>query len=785
MNSYADELRQFCKDDAAFEHVQRIVADAVGTQNSYFSQKVNSNGNAYGTSNGSFRAIPDPNLQQWLVRLIDEVLPDMIYLYNPRTGQYLYTNKAIAQFGYTSQELMEQGAELAIAILHPDEQDNVITNHREQLISVGRLPIGNNLLFTPFFDVQCRLQCADGSYRWVQDRRYVLERDAEGRVEMVLGYLHDIHSLKVAQNLLEYQTALEKVTASVSRRFAKTGVLGIDEAISESLREFGEFTAADRCYIYLAPQSAIMNSTMSLMDMPFEHAYDWCAQGIEPATIRLITPASLPWAFERLNQLRSLQITHIHSLSDKAEPLRSALLAADTKSILAVPLHIERRVIGVLGMSSVRDERVWTKEEVRAIRLIGETFVHAFERKHAELALRSSEARFRTIFDRAPLAVSVISPQGLVLSCNEQFVRLLGYAEKQLTGRSFLEFIRPDDRERSAELFYELLSGSVEVYTLEAQHIHRTGAPVWTSGTSSLVRGAEGKPAFVIRMLEDISDRKTAEANMQHYTTLLSEHKGALERQSDMLLQLNGELMHKQSELQELNQSKDKFFSIISHDLRSPFSSLLGISKILADGSANLGPAEIQELAAAMNTQANSVFEFMENLLKWAQAHTGRMSYEPTVVTLSEISTAITLLLNENAQSKGITLENAIADNVCIYADENMIRSVMQNLVSNALKFTPVGGTVRIAAAQSAAKPKFAEVSVSDTGIGMTAEDAEKLFRIDVVHTTKGTEDETGSGLGLILCHELVEKNGGTIRVQSALGKGTTFTFTVPLAMEL
>jgi PAS domain S-box-containing protein len=784
MTAHIDQLRQLCKDDAAFERLKGILVDTVSAGVGFVPHLRNfsSGGDAVQLSESLAGRVA---FNQWLVHLIDEVLPDVVYLYDPQERRYLYANSAIVQFGYTPHDLIRRGVELATTILHPDERESVIAKHRERLLHIASLPLDDNLLFTPFFDVQCRISCADGTYRWVQDRRYVLERDALGRTRTILGYLHDVHSLKEAQTLLEYQTALEKVTASISRRFAKTSVREIDTAVEEALREFGEFTGADRCYIFLAPQHVITDSTIAINNITLDSVYNWTAPNVEPATIRALAPAQMRWAFNRLEQLRSLQIARIESLPVEAEPLRTALLTARTKSILAVPLHIEGRVIGVLGMSSVRDERVWTKEEVRAMRLIAETLVHAFERKYAEHALRSSEARFRTIFDRAPLAVSVLSPQGLILSCNDQMMRLLGYAEIDLVGKAFTEFIRPDDRDRNAELFYELLSGSVEAYTLEAQYVHKDGSPIWTSSTASLVRDSQGKPVFVIRMLENISERKAAEANMQHYTTLLSEHKAALERQSDMLLQLNGELMQKQHELEDLNRSKDKFFSIVSHDLRSPFSSLLGISKLLAEGASDLERNEIQELSAAMNAQAHNVFDFMENLLKWAQAHTGRMSFAPTVLPLKEIAGSVEMLLRENAHAKGILLDDAVEPEISVFVDENMIRSVVQNLVSNALKFTPAGGTVRITAAQSTSKPKFVEVSVADTGVGMSEDDANKLFRIDVVHTTKGTEDETGSGLGLILCRELVEKNGGTIWVESQLGAGTTFTFTLPLAKEM
>ncbi|MCU0425298.1 MAG: PAS domain S-box protein [Candidatus Kapabacteria bacterium] len=771
--STIEQLRQFCKDDASFERLAAILG---GTSGAALFPALHT------TQSDTTSLAGRLAFNQWLVQVIDTLLPDVIYLFNPETNRYLYVNQAIRRYGYDPAGILSGEVEMLQSHLHPEERAAILELHQEQLERMNMAAEETDAEM-PFFDVQARMRCSDGSYRWVQDRRYVMERTQEGKVSVILGYLHDIQSLREAQELLDYHSSLEKATANVSRMFAQASVAEIDTTVQEALRQVGESSKSDRCYIFLSPQTSIeaaFNKTVKADIM--RDAYSWSAPGISPIQIREIAPSGLRWAFDRLEQLRSIQIARMDTLPPEAVALREGLEAAGTKSLLVVPLHIEGRVIGLIGLSVVKQERVWSKEEVRMLRLVAETLVHAFDRKLSEEALRESEARFRTIFDRAPLAVSILNPQGQLIACNKQVERFLGYSEDEVRNRHFLDFVRPEDRDRSAELFYELLSGSIDSYTLELQYLHRDGSPIWTNVTASLVRDTSGKPAFVIRMLENIDERKAAQANMQHYTTLVSEQKSALERQSDMLLQLNGELMQKQKELEDLNSSKDKFFSIISHDLRSPFSSLLGITKLLAEGAGELERSDIQELAAALNTQANNVFDFMENLLKWAQAHTGRMKYQPTVLPLEEIVAPVEALFRENANAKGIVLNCEVSSALAVYADENMIRSVVQNLVSNALKFTPAGGSVTISAAQSTKKPKLVEISVSDTGVGMSKEDADKLFRIDVVHTTKGTEDETGSGLGLVLCKELVEKNGGTIRVESTEGSGTTFTFTLPLA---
>ncbi len=689
----------------------------------------------------------------------------------------MYANQAITRYGYSAEQFLKGGKDVVNTLLHPDERENIMIGYEQAFAQASTIGIATESAFTPFFEVQCQMRCSDGSYRWVYDRRYVLERDTNGVPTTILGYLHDLQPMRDMQELMEYRAGLEKVTAAISRNFAKLPVNEIDVAVMDALRSIGEATDVDRAYVFLSPN---FTNTGTI-----DHAFDWYAPGITPIILKKIDPDQIRWGFDRLNELRSIQIARLDTLPPEAASLRNILESAGTRSVLAVPLHIEGRVIGLLGLSSVRTERVWTKEEVRMLRLNAEVLLYAFERKLAEQTLRESEARFRTIFDRAPIAISILNPAGKVLSCNRELQNTLGYSQEELESLTFMDCVHPDFRDRSEELFYEMMSGSMDSFSLELQYLHKDGTPIWINLTSSLVRDHLERPVFVIRMLEDISERKQAEVNMAHYTQLVAEHREALERQSDMLLQLNGEMMQKQRELEEMNRSKDKFFSIVSHDLRSPFSSLLGISKLLAEGSSDLTREEISELAEAMNLQAHNVFDFMENLLKWAQAHTGRMQFKPTVIPLTEITSSVEMLLRENAVSKGLTLSNDVTQDVAVFVDENMIRSVVQNLVSNALKFTPSGGKVSIEARQHPTKTKLVEVRVTDTGVGMSEEDAQKLFRIDIVHTTKGTEDETGSGLGLILCKELVEKNKGTISVESTLGAGTSFIFTLPLAKEL
>lgn len=235
-------------------------------------------------------------------------------------------------------------------------------------------------------------------------------------------------------------------------------------------------------------------------------------------------------------------------------------------------------------------------------------------------------------------------------------------------------------------------------------------------------------------------------------------------------------------ELKELNANKDKFFSIIAHDLRSPFFALLAISELLNNEFDNLSREEIENITRELDKALKNQYKLLENLLEWARLQTGRTKYQPANYNVFEEVNYIYDLLRANMIKKNITFNNNTNDQHFFFADINMIHSVIQNLVSNAVKFTPKDGYITV---HSYEDDSGVQIQVTDSGVGIGAKDLDKIFQIDQQHTTLGTEKEKGTGLGLILCKELVEKNKGSIYVESIEGKGATFTIKLPKAEVL
>ena len=233
-------------------------------------------------------------------------------------------------------------------------------------------------------------------------------------------------------------------------------------------------------------------------------------------------------------------------------------------------------------------------------------------------------------------------------------------------------------------------------------------------------------------------------------------------------------------DLFESNANKDKFFSIIAHDLRSPFFALLAISELLTKEIDSLSKEEIENLTRELDKALKNQYKLLENLLEWARLQTGRIRYQPDNYHLYEEVNHIQDLLKANIIKKNIHFENNTDKKVDIYVDINMIHSVVQNIISNAIKFTRSGDSIVVTS--DLVENAMVKVTIKDSGIGIKPADLAKLFHIDQQHSTVGTAQERGTGLGLILCKELIEKNGGTIWAESVEGKGSSFIFTVPLA---
>jgi signal transduction histidine kinase len=247
------------------------------------------------------------------------------------------------------------------------------------------------------------------------------------------------------------------------------------------------------------------------------------------------------------------------------------------------------------------------------------------------------------------------------------------------------------------------------------------------------------------------------------------------------LLRAEQALKESEKQLLQLNVDKDRFISILGHDLKSPFNNILGLSEVLTEDIRKLNIDEIEDISNNINKSAIITNHLLEDILMWARTQQGKIPFNPQKLSFADICKNILENLNPNADAKNIVLDYSKVDHLTVFADIDMLKTVLRNLVSNAIKYTNSGGRININAEENSGS---VIISVSDNGVGITPDNLAKLFDISEVITTTGTAKETGTGLGLLLCREFVEKHGGKIWVESEVGKGSDFKFTLPIYIQ-
>jgi signal transduction histidine kinase len=230
--------------------------------------------------------------------------------------------------------------------------------------------------------------------------------------------------------------------------------------------------------------------------------------------------------------------------------------------------------------------------------------------------------------------------------------------------------------------------------------------------------------------------------------------------------------------LTDLNATKDNFFSIIAHDLKSPFSSIMGFSDLIIEKVQMKDYSEIETFARYIQSSSSHVMELLTNLLEWSRTQTGKMAFNPENIKIGIIVNEVINLLNESAMKKSISIKTQISESCVVFADRAMLNTIMRNLISNSIKFTYPNGKITVSAYSDDVE---SVITVADNGIGIRKEDIEKLFRIEEFLSSKGTAGEEGTGLGLFICNEFVKKHGGEICVRSERGTGSEFIIKLPV----
>ncbi len=427
------------------------------------------------------------------------------------------------------------------------------------------------------------------------------------------------------------------------------------------------------------------------------------------------------------------------------------LVGENSPSWLGVPLVTPSKTIGVLVLQHYEESDVYSERDVQFLDSVASQIAIAIERKRAEDSIHESEEMFRILFDQSADLCLLLDESGFT-KVNTSTVSALGHDNVNAILSKFPWDISPEkqpDGAPSIEKAKSMVNYAVEkgYHKFEWTHLKADGSelPVEVMLTPIRFKGKQ----YLYSQMRDISERKATEEEIKHKNELLT----------------------------SLLKEKDKFFSIIAHDLSSPFQSFWGLTEMMTDDEANYTHEEYVQMSEKLNKLARNLYILLRNLLEWAQMQKGALDFEPESFNISDVLDPIVETSMLRCEQKGISLINNINRETTILADKKMINSVLMNLISNAIKFSNRGGSVSLNA--KTVDESTIELSVSDTGIGMSKDTLKKLFILGEKTRTEGTDGELSTGLGLILCKEFIEKNGGTLRVKSKPGTGSKFSFTL------
>lgn len=369
------------------------------------------------------------------------------------------------------------------------------------------------------------------------------------------------------------------------------------------------------------------------------------------------------------------------------------------------------------------------------------------ERKEMEISLSESRERYRKLVELQGEGLGIVDKNEIFLFSNPAADRIMGVPIGSLKGRKIGEFVSDSTLIEIQRQTVIKAEGDQSTFEMEITRPDREKRILLVTATPTY--NAKGDFESTLGIFLDITDRKNIE----------------------------NELKKNEAELKALNTTKDKLFSIIAHDLRGPVGTSADLLEVMIDSYDNLSSDEQLKMLEILKNSAKSTFNLLETLLNWSIIQTGNIVFKPELLNLTECISSIVENMVPTAFSKNISLFFEPSQDIFAYADQNMIQTTFRNLIGNAIKFTFRGGAVEIKVSN---EEQGAKISISDNGVGMDEETRKNLFVLNKLYSKYGTENEKGTGLGLILCKEFIEKHGGHILVESEIGKGSTFIFYIP-----
>jgi PAS domain S-box-containing protein len=554
-------------------------------------------------------------------------------------------------------------------------------------------------------------------------------------VRGILGVNIDIGECRQAEDALRHRIDMEKVVTGISNRFINLTSDQIDPEINEALKMIGEFAAVDRSYVFQ------FSDPLAKMD----NTHEWCADGIESQIENLqgLSAQTFPWWMKKLRRFENIHIPRVSDLPPEARAERDILRSQAIQSLAVVPMAYGGSLVGFLGFDSVRDEKTWTPEDIALLRMVGEIFVNALERKRSEETLRESEAKYRQLVEHAPAGICEVDlATGKFISSNDVLCDYLGYSRQELLGMNAFDFLADEsDRQQFSDRQAKALAGEAVRETAEYKLKRKDNREIWVLVNVRLGR-EEGKPLTAGIVAYDITERKQIEEELQKVAKL--EALGVL---------AGG----------------------IAHDFNNILTAIVGNISLAKMDVKRTG--RLHRLLEEAETAASRARALTQQLLTFSRGG-APIKREASISEVIK-DTAGFVLRGSKARCDFMLPEDLWPTEL----DEGQISQVFHNLIINTDQAMPDGGVIRVRAENLMIEAghslplqsgRYIHVSIQDQGIGIPEEHLPKIF--DPYFTTK----QRGSGLGLATAYSIIRRHDGHITLESQLGIGTTVHVYLP-----
>ncbi len=570
-----------------------------------------------------------------------------------------------------------------------------------------------------------RLRKKDGSEIWVEDHGRNMF-DSNGKILYYEGILRDVSEKKKYDDVLD-----------VLLKISKKGY------VTSSLREFAAYIQMelgrliDTSNFYIA----FINKEKQTINIPF----------ISGEESEEEFPAEKSMTAHLINTNKPILIySKDIDLLIKKDIVKQ--IGPMSKVWLGVPLRVNDVAIGAIVVQSYDNENAFIQSDIELLEFVESHISLAIQRKKIHQETLISKQILRNVLDNIPINVFWKDTDSNFLGVNAISLKEMELEnESDVIGKSDFDFYDKNDAEKyRADEVAIMLSGKTKL-NYEEGHIRKGKKRYYVSNKLPIFD--ENKNVIgIVGTSEDITERKRTQMELEKLSR----------------------------ELKIQNESKNKFFSIISHDLINPISGIIGFSELLKESYSDLDSEKIKKYSTIINKSANYTLSLLHDLLEWSRVQVGSIAPNKEIFKLSDLVTHNIAGVSSLAFSKNISLISNFHQKLSVYADKKMVSTITRNLLANAIKFTPKGGTITILSKEIRSdNKKMIETTIADTGIGMSEDNVRNLFKIEHNYRSAGTENEAGTGLGLVLCKEFIEKNNGTIKVISKENVGSRFSFTL------